>query len=168
MGISYNSHFTNYIPTATNYIPTANGGIIMIISCTSDKDVIALALSGAVAESDRLAPDTRPDHQVRRRALNNQIIPALIMELTRDTAPEEYHLGEYTAAHEMELASASEPEPEQLPRRRWCVPVWYPGDMIIKRYVTARTAEEAKHSVEASEQQNGGIPITANLDGVGI
>lgn len=140
----------------------------MIISCTSDKDVIALALSGAVAESDRLAPDTRPDHQVRRRALNNQIIPALIMELTRDTAPEEYHLGEYTAAHEMELASASEPEPEQLPRRRWCVPVWYPGDMIIKRYVTARTAEEAKHSVEASEQQNGGIPITANLDGVGI
>lgn len=138
----------------------------MIISCTSDKDVIALALSGAVAEADRLAPDTRPDHQVRRRALNNQIIPALIMELTRDPAPEDYHIGEYTAAQEFELAPAS--EPEQLPRRRWCVPVWYPGDMIIKRYVTARNAEEAKHSVEASEQQNGGIPITANLDGVGI
>lgn len=138
----------------------------MIISCTSDKDIIALALSGAVAESDRLAPDTRPDHQVRRRALNNQIIPALIMELTRDPAPEEYHIGEYTAAQEFEPAPAS--EQEQLPRRRWCVPVWYPGDMIIKRYVTARTAEEAKHSVEASEEQNGGIPITANLDGVGI
>ena len=138
----------------------------MIISCTSDKDVIALALSGAVAESDRLAPDTRPDHQVRRRALNNQIIPALIMELTRDPAPEDYHPGEYTTAQEFEPAPAS--EPEQLPRHRWCVPVWYPGDMIIKRYVTARTAEEAKHSVEASEEQNGGIPITANLDGVGI
>lgn len=142
----------------------------MIIRCTSDKDVIALALSGAVAEADRLAPDPRPDHQVRRRALNNQIIPALIMELTRDPAPEEYHLGEYTAAYELAPASEQEqPEqPEQLPRRRWCVPVWYPGDMIIKRYVTARTADEAKHSVEASELQNGGIPITANLDGVGI
>lgn len=139
----------------------------MIISCTSDKDVIALALSGAVAEADRLAPDPRPDHQVRRRALNNQIIPALIMELTRDPAPEEYHLGEYTAAYELAPASEQE-QPEQLPRRRWCVPIWYPGDMIIKRYVTARTAEEAKHSVEASELQNGGIPITANLDGVGI
>lgn len=124
----------------------------MIISCTSDKDIIALALTGAVSESNRLANDPRSERQVRRRALNNQIIPALIVELTRDAAQP----GEFASGYE--LAPASDPGQNEQ-RQRWKVKTWYPGDIILDKIIPARSGEEAKDIIK----QAGGMPITAEL-----